>query len=246
MPSRKRAKGKERKAKAAEPKVSRWEILSRWSENNVTIQCSHSCKGKMDLVIPPASSPPHPVHDFMSAVYAFDGPARPQWYDIMKLLYQQYSPVWKDDDHRKSAQNILLAFGTNSILRDGTYAVPNIVSAVLLVLEHFNDSKDFESAFWSAAPKIRDITYMYRSDRDALKFYSKRIRCSCLKERYAQTKGRMKKGECHNCRKVLERKELMVCSRCNVNQYCSDKCHREAWTAHKKWCDKVVNSKKDA
>jgi len=239
MPSRKRSKGKERKAKAAlSVKVSHWEIMAKWGENNLF--CSHS---EMDLVIPESS---HPVYGFISALYSFDGPARPQWYDVIKILYNQYPLVFESDAYKKSAQSILLAFAVNTILREDAYTAPNIVSAVLLVLENFNGSKDFESAYWSVAPAIRDITFNYysiRSARDALKFYSKRIDCSCLNEKYARTKGWKKTGECYNCLEHLERKKLMVCSRCRVNQYCSDKCHREAWPIHKKYCDKVVNSR---
>jgi len=243
MPSRKRSKGKERKAKAAlaPTKVSRWEMTAKWGENNIAIQCSHT--SETNLVIPEIS---HPVYAFLHAVYSFDGPTSPQWYEIMKMLYTQHPLVFERDDHNKLARSILLAFSVNTILREDTYATPNIVSSVLLLLENFDDSKDFESSYWSAAPKIRDITYSLRTPRVALKFYSKRIGCSCLKEKYAQSRGLNKTGECHNCCKHLERRKLMVCSRCKVNHYCSDECHREKWPIHKKWCDKVVNSKKDA
>ena len=43
MPSRKKAKGKLRKAKAAAapPREREWEVLARWSTRTVAIQCNH-------------------------------------------------------------------------------------------------------------------------------------------------------------------------------------------------------------
>ena len=81
MPSRKRNKGKERKAKKAELEVKRIEnekmvVREGWQgwargqdmleDGRVITQCNHGC----DLVIPNSNN--HPVTSFMDAFFMYD------------------------------------------------------------------------------------------------------------------------------------------------------------------------------
>ena len=147
MPSsRKRAKGKERKAKALVPKQREWEVLARWGQNNLAIQCTHGCLhvgGK--LLIPQG-----PVRSFLNAVDAFDMGSG-SWYEGMESLFKQYHNVCNDKGHREVAKSILLAIGINSILiGDDIETIPNTYAIVSLVLEHYRG--DFEYAFWTEKP----------------------------------------------------------------------------------------------
>lgn len=59
-----------------------------------------------------------------------------------------------------------------------------------------------------------------------------------------QLKKFMKNGFCdricRNCEKSGKRKEMKVCSRCKISWYCSQKCQKEYWNKHKKFCKKFI------
>lgn len=80
------------------------------------------------------------------------------------------------------------------------------------------------------------------NERDALKFFSKRNQCGCLKEMHARSrKDLLKTSFCYNCNEVYERKYLMHCSRCAIAHYCSRKCQVDHWPLHQWQCDSTVN-----
>lgn len=78
--------------------------------------------------------------------------------------------------------------------------------------------------------------------RDVLKFYSKRLPCSCLKEQYKHSRRTVPKmGLCEHCRQRKERAILMTCGQCKVPQYCSRECQVAEWPDHEKDCDRYAN-----
>ena len=93
---------------------------------------------------------------------------------------------------------------------------------------------------------MRDIRENVSSGlRDALKFYSKRTPCSCLKSmRQEARKTIPKMGRCYGCKEEKERASLSVCSRCMVTHYCSRECQVTHWPKHKRECDHFVNAHK--
>ena len=77
--------------------------------------------------------------------------------------------------------------------------------------------------------------------RDALKFFSKRVSCSCLKTMHQKARTTLPKlGRCTGCNRIKERVALSVCSRCMITQYCSRECQVTDWPQHKKACDEIV------
>ena len=245
MPSRKKSKGKERKARAlaklatAVPKERVWETLAHWGERSIAIQCSHglNCHG---CVLG------HPVSTFLDEVVKLDEDPNEEgfWlYDGMKGLFEAHSIVCEDSHLRNLACEILLCMGANSILRGDEFTeTPHTLAIVAVILEHCEGNSNFESAFWSASRLGRDITD--GNIRDTLRFFSRRLRsCSCLKSVYEQSKSEPKISICYNCHIEKERALLKVCGRCKLSQYCSEKCQRDDWPIHKKWCDKACDSK---
>ena len=73
--------------------------------------------------------------------------------------------------------------------------------------------------------------------RDILKFYSKRLSCSCLYEKYKEARKTLPKvGKCANCGEKKERDCLVTCGRCKVPFYCSRECQVADVPTHKTYC----------
>ena len=263
MPSRKRNKGRDRKAKKdAERMESEREIVRNvWlglarglnEKGRVITQCNHGA-----LTIPKNNA--HPVVSFMDTF--FDNmlyktmATSPNLYDTL----QKHADVWNNVSQRKTAMNILLSIGTNQLLDDDflgpmdlalylSHAIAfleNYASSVV-VLENY-DGRDIESTMNCpvAETKVRDI---FNSGscvgRDVLKFYRKRTACSCLKKMHLEArKTQPKTGLCSHCNVVKRRALLMVCSRCRIEQYCSRECQVSDWSKHKCRCDMHVFAQK--
>ena len=118
----------------------------------------------------------------------------------------------------------------------------------IIVLEHYYKG-GLEVVIHSrqVQSKIRDLNgNAYSSgSRDALKFYSKRTTCSCLKAMHQEARRIPKMGLCYGCTEKKERMTLSVCSRCMVAQYCSRECQVAHWPYHEKGeCDILVSAHK--
>ena len=252
MPSRKRNKGKERKAKKAEQKVERIEnekmvVHKRWQgwargENmldngSIITQCNHGCA----LMIPHDNN--HPVSSFIDAfsMNRFLEPVK-HISDNLRDTFNTYPEVWNDDCHRKMARDLLLRIGTNMILGKVTLSgMPKDIAYAVVVLENYDGSGVIDSTFnsFAVASKYRDLCCGESGAvRDELKIYRKRITCSCLKKMHLEVRKTFPKlGICYNCGEKKERSSLMVCSKCRVCHYCSRECQIEDWPSHKCTCD---------
>ena len=251
MPSRKRNKGKERKAKKAEQKVERIEnekmvVHKRWQgwargENmldngSIITQCNHGCA----LMIPHDNN--HPVSSFIDAfsMNRFLEPVK-HISDNLRDTFNTYPEVWNDDSHRKMARGSLLRIGTNMILgKVPLSGMPKDIAYAVVVLENYDGSGVIDSTFnsFAVASKYRDLRCGESfSVRDELKIYRKRITCSCLKKMHLEVRKTFPKlGICKNCQQEKDRTLLSVCSKCRVSQYCSRECQFEDWPRHKNFC----------
>ena len=92
-------------------------------------------------------------------------------------------------------------------------------------------------------PKILDA---YLADAHSLvKFFWKRIPCSCLDEKYRAMKSITKQGycwgpQCSTPHRMTERCKTKYCSRCRNAVYCSRECQEADWKEHKRHCDKCT------
>ena len=82
--------------------------------------------------------------------------------------------------------------------------------------------------------KQRDL--LQGGERDVIRYFYKRAKCSCLKEMWKKVKAEPKIGMCMQCNERKERNDLMVCGACRIHQYCSKSCQREAWPLHQETC----------
>ena len=188
-----------------------------------TIQCKqHGC------VIPGAN---HPVISFMDDFTAHYITS-PTIVEMVTASFKSHAEVWKEDVYKKMALNILTSMGTNMSLREQNSSVqaPNhegasCLAKFIVILEHYDGTGDSDNAAYVQC-KIRDLNSGVSSClRDTVKFYSKRLSCSCLKNMHSFARKNLpKKGFCWHCDKEKSRALLHVCSKCMITQYCSREC----------------------
>jgi len=254
MPSRKRSKGKERKARQAETRLSSvvksWEDWFEWSRLYDKIQCSHG----HTIALPSRNSP---QYVFVDSLFTH----KVGQINVLQRLGRSlatHSALWKEETHRHAATEILTTIITNRLLFEdqfGTESVPKsyfmhncYLSTVLLVMENYDGGDDIHTTFYQngVSNKIRDLNPQGSNQRDVLKFMSRRVTCSCLKRQYAVARRTYSKvGACAGCSQVFTRSSLLLCGGCRIDQYCSRECQIKAWADyHKADCNEFIAFKK--
>ena len=254
MVSRKRNKGKERKEKQTEAKAENEKakittlqsIWREWAhgiiyvnkiENVVIPKCDHGCN-----MLIAADNDNHPVSRFMNEYFLNCLHKGMLSLDNVRALFTAHQEFWNNVSHRKMAINILVRIGTNLVLAKANGQ--NYIADAIMVVENYNGESDIDLvlAKRSVLSKHRVLAHVGSSTRrDELKFYSKRITCSCLKEMHSEARKTMPKlGECDHCKVEQERALLRVCSRCRIIQYCSKGCQVADWPNHVLECDALV------
>jgi len=234
--SRKRNKGKDRKAKQQAKKEEnvRADLHRFWRRLCLSMECNHGC-GMM-------ISDDHPVSSFMDQFFVNSKHKRMTVSQTLKDLFETHPQIWKDKSLRQLALGMLTRFGTNMIL-DANYNLgwPLCIAQCIVVLEQYNGTDDIDLAMNERVvrTKWRSVCNM----RDCLKFYRKRVSCKCPKTMHLWSRKKIPKtGICWNCHKEKERVALSVCSRCMITPYCSRGCQVADWTNHKKSCDDYVRA----
>ena len=240
--SRKRNKGKDRKArqKANKEESNRAAAREMWQDFCCSIECNHGCDMKV--------SDDHPVSAFVEQFIMNLSQKGMQVSQTLFDLFEKHPQVWNNEDYRRLAINILVRIGTNALLCEGyDTTFPLCIAHSVVVLEHYeHDGSGSMNSAWdnnSSISKRRDFEPDCSSiKRDVLKFYRKRTSCKCLKKMHLEArKTTPKMGLCWHCKDEGERAALSVCSqcmvRCMVRQYCSRKCQIADWPEHKIQCD---------
>ena len=199
MPSRKRNKGKERRAKKeAAIQDNRWRS---WAVGPST-SCNHGC-----VTIPP---PGHAVAKFMNTFE--EALCGNHVFGVLSDMLHAHTGVWDSDEHRQMAIDVLLSIGTNMILhrdRIDTYDhVRNIAQAILFI-DCYDDKCNGNKYLLHGAVVKGPVIANCGGKRDLLKFFCKRIPCSCLKEMYKEARKTLPKmGKCMHCNQQKERESL--------------------------------------
>ena len=244
MPSRKRNKGKDRKAKKAELEAEKIEVdrvraRRAWQAGvrggvpgRKLILCDHGCSMVHDDA----------VAKFMDGLYILRIRGDSDIFNFLRGTFTTNPEVW-NTEVKRMAINILIKIGTNCLLLGSAFE-PVDLAVVIVVLEHYNGG-DINSNLNGrrVVMKCRDLSVPNMSRRDTLKFFRKRTECSCLKKKHLEARKTLPKlGMCYLCCEVKERTLLMVCSKCKIAQYCSRECHIADWSRHKCDCDKYFNA----
>lgn len=145
----------------------------------------------------------------------------------------------------ESVVSILLSDGTQCILVGN-----NKLARLYAVLAcHFEE--------WIAV-KVRQTKPIYNwtriyefnsaDDHTLVRFFTKRISCACLDEKYKEVKSVKKMGFCYNpnCdqpNQMVERSKMFYCTRCCDVNYCSVDCQKADWKGHRGDCNEIVEMK---
>ena len=235
--SRKKNKGKERKAKKVEVERTRkrneWLLWATGDEKVVgkTITCDHGCGA-----IP--NDLDHPVLCFLDE---FSGQDKNMGSLVDASETINGETVLNNSMYRKMLIDIMIRMGTNMLLlSEGKHDIIRaltLAKAIAMLERYVDVGSDILEALKNreVGRKMRDLNS--GSMRDGLKFFSKRVQCSCLKKMYQEARKILPKmDECLHCEKEFERVALSVCSRCMVTQYCSRECQVAHWPTHGPYC----------
>eukprot|EP00984_Skeletonema_dohrnii_P028407 scaffold18382_cov155-Skeletonema_dohrnii-CCMP3373.AAC.11 len=151
---------------------------------------------------------------------------------------KKFADVWKDFGKMSFVVSFLLACGTSKVLEGNT----RIARKYAALSCYFEMYVEVDLLNIRAFPSWAKINELYSADMHTLvSFLKKRIRCSCLDEKYKEVKSIPKIGLCCNagcplpCGKT-ERSLTKCCSRCRAANYCSRECQVAAWQGHKGEC----------
>ena len=249
--SRKRNKGKERKAKqlAKKEETDRLDAHSFWWGLCYSKQCDHG----QEMVI---LAEKYPVSSFMDQFYVNLHHKGMTVAQNLRAIFQSHKDILNDESCRKFALDILVHIGTNMMLNQERYDIANAlcVAQSIVALEHYehydggSNVINFVINKRVVRSKWRDMQpELITNERDAIKFYRKRTSCKCLKKMHLEARKTMPKlSNCYNCDKHMERVALSVCSRCMVSQYCSRECQVADWPSHKRHCDLTQRAERTA
>ena len=244
MPSRKRAKGKARKAKNNilfhhGPHQCRHGCSEILSENDVCcrfiVQLEREARGifNSDVTRFNEAQPTNaPTTAEPTGASAFN--------DITNRLIKsnQFNEVFNDEAIQKKLLPQLLRVGTDCLLKDEHKEYYSMLATVVAITALFCQHNVNEDDI--LATKDREV---YRDlfqgcEYDVIKFFAKRIPCNCLKEMYTRSKSEPKLMRCCHCKETKERKHLYLCGGCRCVHYCSVECQKADYSVHCSWCKK--------
>ena len=255
MPSRKRAKGKARKAKARESNCNL--ILHN---DNV---CRHGCDiiSKDDICYKFVEQLEMEMKTLMDLSEGSNSLSFTT--DILKRLKasKEYDMIWNDnsEETQQKLQSLFINLGTNLLLRDekdrsivlanavvGFEAIAQMnfgmAAAVAMVVVSCHHRYDVTKALTvlKSRTALRDLNDGLQYD--IIKFFHKRTSCRCLEKLYLEERAKSRQAACWHCKVRKERSQLYLCSACSYFHYCSKHCQAADWPDnHQRKC-KMLSS----
>ena len=253
MPSRKKARGRQNRAKKEAIRTvveqrSLWEPMVLRSNHGVVaaVQCEHMMTG------PPRIPQEGPAVSFMNHIAGegyFNKTARFRNAALMDFCSDSLSlcfpGVRKEGSERALAIALLLRFVRNTLVHEsviegecwfhlyrGNEAAICCMIHLLELLGKYSDMAVVERRAIRMNNRLTD-----GNRRDVVKFVTKRLPCTCLKKLHSAARKKTGKvGKCKGCREQFPRSQLHVCTGCMVSEYCSKECQRANWSHHKQCC----------
>ena len=156
----------------------------------------------------------------------------------------KYFDVYMSSSKLDTVVSMLLASGTQSILDERN----DIAQRYAMLAANFDEMNAVGLRKTRATLNTAKVLELDSADDHTLvSFYKKRIPCACLDEKYKEVKTIKKMGICFNLNcshpdRKVERSKKFSCSRCNFAKYCSVECQKAAWKDHKQICGKIANA----
>ena len=208
----------------------RWQLIEQFDG----LECMHGVK------------PPCPCVDFLAAFSKSCREATGGGANIIESLLAgadatmgTYTDIWEDSTKMKIAVSYAVFAGAQRIVR-GDLVQPRCYAVIARYFEQYIAVALDETQALINWLKIEEVS----SDNHTLvKFFRRRIPCSCLDEKYEEVKDMTKMGICCNpqCQipyNLVERSKTKCCSRCRCVTYCSRECQEADWSRHKPSCDR--------
>lgn len=206
MPSRKRAQGQTRKAKAS--------AVSGGERAEI---CRHG--------FPILNSRQQQVIDTFSEelkkCWPEIGANLFEMQDIMIKILETHPNLFRVDENRKLISNDLVFNVANNLLEkynenDSELEFAQMNTYILLYVEGHDFTKD--NPFSCVDPHfiVKHRNLMLGCKRSLVKFYRKRTTCSCLDKMYTKLKPQSKTGMCRYCAQRVEHRALIECSICKL------------------------------
>mmetsp|Transcript_25874 Transcript_25874/g.39752 ORF Transcript_25874/g.39752 Transcript_25874/m.39752 type:complete len:276 (+) Transcript_25874:53-880(+) len=159
----------------------------------------------------------------------------------------EFFEVWNDSAKMESVISYYLCCGTQSILDCNYDHHAREVAALARYFEQYLAVELHQTQATICYPKITDL---FGDSHTLVKFFRRRIPCSCLDQKYGEVKSITKMSfcfhpQCNFYGRMLERKKTMYCSRCRSVAYCSRACQKADSSRHKFFCDHYAFMKLD-
>lgn len=138
--------------------------------------------------------------------------------------------------------NFVIARTTNDYLKGKIYTVLLVERLFLLLDIRYmfipNDAGEEmgpESENMKTYNKyLRDV----RTERGRINCMAREIPCDCMEEKRLAAKSMDKVAMCYYCWEEFSKKDMLRCTGCDLEQYCSTACSIQAWPKHKVYCPK--------
>ena len=232
MPSRKRAKGRARKAKARESNCNL--ILHN---DNV---CRHGCEvlSKDDVCykfVKQFEVELNVVYESIKQISLSE--CFSATVDKLKAS-KEYDTIWDGSEEiQQKLQSLFINLGTNLLLKNQIDSTKLTGIVATFAITSFNNFSLVEAMAVSKSRNLlRDLTCgcLY----DYIKFFYKRSSCQCLKKMYSRVRSKPRLARCAYCKERKDRRgQLYLCSGCLHLYYCNVECQEKHWPKHKPVCN---------
>ncbi|EJK53457.1 hypothetical protein THAOC_27110 [Thalassiosira oceanica] len=250
MPSRKKARGRQNRAKKEATRTA--DMRALWER---TLLCDNgvnddgTCCSCAHMAMPLIPQELGPAVSFMNHIAGkgfFDNTAASLSCHSVEFCLpsvMRFPDVTTEESERSLASDLLLRNLRNILVHDSAVGGENwfhsfcakyevaicyMVSALEL-LGTYSDLTVVKMRYAKTSCRLAG-----GNRRDVVKFVAKRLPCTCMKTLHCATKRKVKKvAHCQGCEKPFPRSQLFVCTGCMLAEYCSRECQRADWLDHK-------------
>ena len=152
--------------------------------------------------------------------------------ELIDSLQHRLEIFRSDSSKRELLLSALLSLGTEYLLKEEDRYTIMAASVVVAYLRVDGFGSEFN------LNKTGDIAedLICNRVRTTVQFFNKKLRCSCLKQKWQQVRGEQKIGHCQHCLETMKSTAVSLCSGCRMVSYCSSRCQRADWPAHRDKC----------